>query len=165
MSIECINAHIPSQGYQHSIITRENKNIIMMIILTKKRPSFSWLEAEVNRKWWCFILHLLLYFFGILFVFFCFFPLSFLNLVSFLFVYSIFSPFPFNQPTTSFCSQNDYLAETYLSHYSSPCKVSLEYGVFLGSQISPQFVYTFIKIASASLFPIWATNYMDIHAS
>ena len=138
-----------------------------MIILTKNvHPSHDYRLKWVANDDALFFIYCCIFSEFLLFMF-SFASLSSLILKSHFFSSCLFNLFPFSVQSANnlFCSQNDYLAETYLSHYSSPCKVSLEYGVFLGSQISPHFVYTFVKIASALSFSIWATNYMDIHAS
>ena len=152
MSIERIIAHIPSQGYQH--FYRKIK-IIFWLIFTKK------LFILPMIRGWSELQMMMLYSSSIVVFFRNSFCLCFLLLLSSpvllksrFFSFCLFNLFPFSVQSTNnlFCSQNDYLAETYLSHYSGPCKVSLEYCVFLDSQISFLVFCIFILIASELLY-------------
>ena len=119
-----------------------------MIILTKNvHPSHDYRLKWVANDDALFFIYCCIFSEFLLFMF------SFASLSSLILKYHFFSsclfnlfPFSVQSANNLFCSQNDYLAETYLSHYSGPCKVSSEYGVFLNSQKSSQIIHTSLRL-------------------
>ena len=97
-----------------------------MIILTKNvHPSHDYRLKWIANDDALFFIYCCIFSEFLLFMF-SFASLSSLILKSRFFSSCLFNLFPFSVQSANnlFCSQNDYLAETYLSHYSGPCKVS-----------------------------------------